>query len=61
MRGIVARFTGSPVPTIPVPIIIRLQGTNAAEAKALIDGSDLSVYSAIGLKEASELVRELID
>ena len=46
---------------IPVPIIIRLQGTNAAEAKALIDGSDLSVYSAIGLKEASELVGELID
>jgi succinyl-CoA synthetase beta subunit len=46
---------------IPVPIIIRLQGTNAKEAKDLIDNSDLKVYSAIGLEDASNLVSELID
>lgn len=37
---------------IPVPIICRLQGTNAEEAKKLIDESGLQVYSAIALKEA---------
>jgi len=58
-QGIVDAYRS--IGEIPVPIIIRLQGTNAIEAKALIDGSDLSVYSAIGLKEASELVGELID
>ena len=58
-QGIVDAYRS--IGEIPVPIIIRLQGTNATEAKALIDGSDLSVYSAIGLKEASELVGELID
>ena len=58
-QGIVDAYRS--IGEIPVPIIIRLQGTNATEAKALIDESDLSVYSAIGLKEASELVGELID
>jgi len=42
----------------PVPLIVRLQGTNAVEAKQLIDNSGLEVYSAIGLKDASELVKE---
>ena len=42
----------------PVPLIVRLQGTNAVEAKELIDNSGLEVYSAIGLKDASELVKE---
>jgi len=45
---------------IPVPIIVRLQGTNAAEAKKLIDESGLQVYSAILLKEAAELVTKVI-
>jgi len=45
---------------IPVPIIVRLQGTNAAEAKKLIDESGLQVYSAILLKEAAELVAKVI-
>jgi succinyl-CoA synthetase beta subunit len=45
---------------IPVPIIVRLQGTNAAEAKELIDNSGLKVYSAILLKEAAELVKEVL-
>lgn len=44
---------------IPVPIIVRLQGTNAEEAKKLIDESGLKVYSAIQLKEAAELVKQV--
>jgi len=38
------------------PIIIRLQGTNAVEAKQLIDQSGLNVISAVLLKEAAEAV-----
>ena len=45
---------------IPVPIIVRLQGTNAIEAKKLIDDSGLKVYSAIQLKEAAALVTEVL-
>ena len=46
--------------TINVPIIIRLQGTNAEAAKKLIDDSGLKVYSAIQLQEAADLVAKLI-
>ena len=45
---------------IPVPIIVRLQGTNAEEAKKLIDESGLEVFSAILLKEAAELVTKVL-
>jgi len=45
---------------IPVPIIVRLQGTNAVEAKKLIDESGLKVYSAIELKEAADLVTQVL-
>ncbi len=45
---------------IKVPIIVRLQGTNAEEAKKLIDESGLKVYSAILLKEAADLVSKVI-
>ncbi|KQS36934.1 ADP-forming succinate--CoA ligase subunit beta [Pedobacter sp. Leaf194] len=45
---------------IPVPIICRLQGTNAEEAKKLIDESGLKVYSAIALKEAADLVTKVL-
>jgi succinyl-CoA synthetase beta subunit len=45
---------------IHVPIIVRLQGTNAVEAKKLIDESGLEVKSAILLKEAAELVKEVL-
>jgi len=45
---------------IPVPIICRLQGTNAEEAKKLIDESGLKVYSAIALKDAANLVTEVL-
>ncbi|WP_256009470.1 ADP-forming succinate--CoA ligase subunit beta [Desertivirga xinjiangensis] len=45
---------------VRVPIIVRLQGTNAEEAKKLIDESGLQVYSAILLKEAAELVTKVL-
>jgi succinyl-CoA synthetase beta subunit len=45
---------------IPVPIIVRLQGTNADEAKKLIDESGLKVQSAILLSEAADLVKQAI-
>ena len=46
--------------SVPVPIIVRLQGTNAVEAKKIIDESGLKVYSAILLKEAADLVNEVL-
>ena len=45
---------------INVPIIVRLQGTNAEIAKKLIDDSGLKVFSAIQLKDAAELVEETL-
>tara|TARA_R110002072_G_scaffold49477_8_gene134457 strand:+ start:1514 stop:2704 length:1191 start_codon:yes stop_codon:yes gene_type:complete len=45
---------------IPVPIIVRLQGTNAEEAKKIIDDSGLKVHSAILLQEAADLVSEVL-
>ena len=45
---------------IKVPVIVRLQGTNATEAKEIIDKSGLKVYSAISFKEAAEKVKEVI-
>jgi succinyl-CoA synthetase beta subunit len=46
---------------IPVPIIVRLQGTNAVEAKKLIDESGLQVKSAITLDEAAGLVETVLN
>jgi succinyl-CoA synthetase beta subunit len=45
---------------INIPIIVRLQGTNAEEAKKLIDESGLKVQSAILLSEAAELVNKAL-
>lgn len=45
---------------ITVPIIVRLQGTNAEIAKKLIDESGLEVHSAIQLQEAADIVKKLI-
>ncbi len=45
---------------IPVPIIVRLQGTNAKEAKELIDASGLNVHSAVLLQEAADLVKSVL-
>lgn len=46
--------------TINVPVIIRLQGTNAVEAKKIIDESGLKVFSAITLQEAADLVKKVV-
>lgn len=43
-----------------VPIIVRLQGTNAEEAKEIIDNSDLNVISAVLLKEAANEVSKVL-
>lgn len=47
--------------SINVPIIVRLQGTNAKEAKALIDAQEgLRVISAIELQETADKVQEVL-
>jgi len=46
--------------TINIPIIVRLQGTNAEIAKELIENSGLKVQSAILLSEAAELVQKAV-
>jgi succinyl-CoA synthetase beta subunit len=46
--------------SIKVPIIVRLQGTNAVEAKKLIEESGLKVQSAILLSEAAALVNKAV-
>lgn len=46
---------------IRVPIIVRLQGTNAAEGAKIIDESGLKVFSAITLKEAAEKVQAVLE
>jgi len=45
---------------IKVPVIVRLQGTNAEEGKELIDNSGLKVHSAITLQEAADLVKQVV-
>jgi succinyl-CoA synthetase beta subunit len=45
---------------VQIPIIVRLQGTNAVEAKRIIDESGLKVYSAITLSEAAALVEQVL-
>lgn len=42
---------------IKVPVIVRLQGTNAIEAKELIDNSGLKVIAASTFTDAAEKVR----
>ena len=58
-RGIVQAYKN--IGNIPVPIIVRLQGTNAEEAKGIIDNSGLNVHSAVTLKDAAEKVKELVN
>ena len=45
---------------IPVPIIVRLQGTNAAEGAKIINESGLKVLSAIEFKEAAAKVTQVL-
>ncbi len=45
---------------IKVPIIVRLQGTNAELAKEIIDNSGLAVESAVQFQEAADKVKEVL-
>ncbi|MEC7159098.1 MAG: ADP-forming succinate--CoA ligase subunit beta [Bacteroidota bacterium] len=57
-QGIVDAYKS--IGNIPVPIIVRLQGTNASEAKEIIDQSGLKVYPVIQLKDAAQKVEEVL-
>ncbi|WOC40280.1 ADP-forming succinate--CoA ligase subunit beta [Polaribacter sp. HL-MS24] len=46
---------------ITVPIICRLQGTNAKEAKELIDNSGMEIISATEFQEAADKVQEVLE
>lgn len=46
--------------SITIPIIVRLQGTNAEIAKKIIDNCDFKVYSAIEFQEAADKIQELV-
>ncbi len=57
-QGIIDAYKN--IGTIDVPIIVRLQGTNADIAKELIDKSGLDVYSAVEFQEAADIVQEVL-
>jgi succinyl-CoA synthetase beta subunit len=58
-QGIVDAYRN--IGKINVPIIVRLQGTNAAEGAKIIDESGLKVQSAIRLEEAAALVAKVLN
>ena len=58
-QGIVYAYTNMG-DAIKVPIIVRLQGTNAKEAKVLIDNSGMKIISAIEFQEAADKVQEVL-
>jgi succinyl-CoA synthetase beta subunit len=57
-QGIVDAYNN--IGNIHIPIIVRLQGTNATEAQELINKSGLDVYSAVSLQEAADLVTKVV-
>jgi succinyl-CoA synthetase beta subunit len=57
-NGVVEAYNS--IGEIKVPVIARLQGTNAEEARKIIDDSGLAVYSAISFSEAAEKVSLLL-
>ncbi len=57
-EGIVEAYRS--IGKIEIPVIVRLQGTNAEEAKVLIDQSGLEVHSAITLEEAADKVKDMV-
>jgi len=58
-QGIVDAYRN--IGDIDIPIIVRLQGTNAEEAKLLIEQSGLKVYSAVMLQDAADLVTQVLN
>ena len=57
-QGIIDAYNN--IGTIEVPIIVRLQGTNADVGKELLDDSGLNVHSVIEFQEAADKVQELL-
>jgi succinyl-CoA synthetase beta subunit len=57
-QGIVDAYNN--IGDIKIPLIVRLEGTNAVEAKKLIDESGLKVESVILLQEAADKVAEVL-
>ena len=57
-QGIIDAYNN--IGEINIPLIVRLEGTNAKEAKKLIDESDLKVESVILLQEAADKVTEVL-
>ena len=57
-NGIVQAYQN--IGEIKVPIIVRLQGTNAEEGKDIIDKSGLKVFSAVTLNDAAQKVAEMV-
>jgi len=57
-QGIVDAYNN--IGNINIPLIVRLEGTNAVEAKKLIDESGLKVESVILLQEAADKVAEVL-
>ncbi len=58
-QGIVDAYKN--IGNISIPIIVRLQGTNAIEAQKLIADSGLKVHSVIQLKDAAEKVKMVLN
>ena len=48
------------IENLNIPLIVRLQGTNAEEAKQMLDNSGLKVESAVLLEEAAEKVNTIV-
>jgi len=57
-QGIVDAYKN--IGEISIPIIVRLQGTNAEEAKVILVESGLKVHSVILLQEAADKVKEVL-
>ena len=58
-QGVVDAYTNMG-DAINIPIIVRLQGTNAIEAKELIDNSGMEIISATEFQEAADKVQEVL-
>ena len=58
-NGVVEAYKS--IGVIHVPVIVRLQGTNAEEAKQIIDDSGLAVYSAVSFSDAAALVTKVLN
>jgi len=58
-QGVVDAFKA--LGDIHVPVVVRLQGTNAEKAKNIIDNSGFQVQSAITLQEAADRIKSHVD